>query len=197
MKKYLILGICLFAINTSVIAANETYEPCGCQNQNKCLDLATSMYNERYTMYNVLNLSADQEKCKNQIDRARYQALDVKYNQLMQEKYVLKKLCESNAERISIKKQEEIIKNCEKELKNCADKYDKEFLSILNSEQRAKFKSVRKMARKEMKYCKNNKAFYKRDPKVRPFGQAMYYTDTESVLCPVHKKWHIFGRQCK
>ncbi len=197
MKKLIILGICLLSLNSIVMAeSRNTYAPCGCNSQTKCLDLITSMYNERETMYNVLNLSADQAKCKEQIDKERYQALDVVFNQLMQEKYVLQKLCEGNADPSSIRKQELIVKNCEKQIKATADKYDHEFLSILNSEQRAKYKTIRKMAKKEIKYCRNNKAFYKRDPKLRPFGQKMYYTDTESVLCPTHKKWHIFGRKC-
>lgn len=197
MKKIIILGICLLSLNLNVLAdSRSTYAPCGCNAQTKCLDLITSMYNERETMYNVLNLSADQAKCKEQIDKERYQALDIIFNQLMQEKYVLQKLCEGNADKVSIKKQELIVKNCEKQIKATAEKYDHEFLSILNSEQRAKYKTITKMAKKEIKYCRNNKAFYKRDPKLRPFGQKMYYTDTESVLCPTHKKWHIFGRKC-
>lgn len=186
----------IILILTLIIFANPVFAHCGCESQTKCLDLITSMYNERQTMYNVLNLSADQEKCKDQIDKARYQALDIKYSQLMQEKYVLKKLCENNSDKAAIKKQEDIINKCEKEIKNCADKYDNEFLSILDSEQKAKYKSIKKMEKKEIKYCRKNKAFYKRDPKLRPFGQAMYYTDTQTRLCPVHKKWHIFGRKC-
>lgn len=198
MKKIIILGICLISLNLPVNAESRTtYAPCGCETQTKCLDLLTSMYNERETMYNVLNLSADQAKCKDQIDKERYQALDVVFNQMMQERYVLQKLCEGKADKSAIKKQEQIVKNCEKQIKDTADKYDHEFLSILDSEQRAKYKTVRKMAKKEINYCRNNKAFYKRDPKLRPFGQKMYYTDTKSVLCPAHKKWHLFGRKCK
>ena len=49
------------------------------------------------------------------------------------------------------------------------------------------------MERKEVKYCMKNKAFYKRDPKLRPFGEKMYYGEQNEVLCPVHKKWHMFG----
>ena len=42
-------------------------------------------------------------------------------------------------------------------------------------------------------YCLKKKAFYERDPKLRPFGEKMYYGEQNNVLCPVHKKWHIFG----
>ncbi len=198
MKKLTILFVLAILISSSVIAADKNNYPTGkYQVHTKCLDLMTSMYNERETMYNVLNLTQDQIKCKNQIDKERYQELDVVFNQLMQEKYVLKKLCENGADTASVKKQEKIIDTYEKKLKDTADKYDEEFLSILNSEQRSKYKTVKKMARKEIKYCQKNKAFYKRDPKLRPFGQAMYTTDNETSLCPKHKIWHLFGRKCR
>ena len=198
MKKILLLGLCILCLNNFVFAEENKNTNCECQNnknKTKCLDLATSMYNERFTMYNVLNLSADQAKIKDRLDKERYQALDIAFNQLMQEKYVLKKLCESNASEAAIKKQQKIVKKCEKCMKETAEKYDKEFLDILTVAQKAKFKSIRKMARKEMKYCRNNKAFYERDPQIRPFGQKMYYTDTQTLLCPTHKKWHLFGRK--
>ena len=41
------------------------------------------------------------------------------------------------------------------------------------------------------------KAFYKRDPKLRPFGEKMYYGEQNEVLCPIHKKWHLFGYKHK
>lgn len=198
MKKILLLGLAIFCLSCAVQAGEHSNQNCECpnmENKTKCLDLATSMYNERFTMYNVLNLSSDQAKIKDQLDKERYQALDVVFNQLMQERYVLKKLCENNASESAIKKQQKIIKDCEKCMRETADKYDKEFLDILTVAQKAKFKSIRKMARKEMKYCRNNKAFYERDPQIRPFGQKMYYTDTETRLCPTHKKWHLFGRK--
>ena len=53
------------------------------------------------------------------------------------------------------------------------------------------------MEKKEVKYCLKNKAFYKRDPKLRPFGEKMYYGEQNNVLCPVHKKWHLFGYKHK
>lgn len=195
MKKSLIIlfGICVLFNGISVFAQETSVPSCGCQNQTKCLDLITSMYNERATLYNVLNLSNDQLKCKDVIDKKRYEELGAKFRQYEQEKYVLAKLCEHNASQAAVKKQEKIVKCLECEMKCIANKYDKEFKSILNSEQKAKYNTVRKMERKEIKYCQKNKAFYKRDPKLRPFGQKMYYEEQNNVLCPVHNKWHLFG----
>lgn len=192
-KSFIIFGICVLLNGLSVNAEVVQTPSCGCQNQTKCLDLITSMYNERATLYNVLNLSNDQLKCKDVIDKKRYEELGTKFRQYEQEKYVLAKLCEHNASRDAIKKQQNVVKNLECEMKCIAKKYDKEFKSILNNEQKAKYNSVRKMERKEIKYCQKNKAFYKRDPNLRPFGQKMYYSEQNNVLCPVHNKWHLFG----
>ena len=98
---------------------------------------------------------------------------------------------ERKASEKALDKQEKVVKDIEKCMKQINKKYDKEFKTVLDSEQKSKLNTVRKMERKEIKYCQKNKAFYKRDPKLRPFGEKMYYT--EEKLCPVHKKWHIFG----
>ncbi len=203
IKKFLILVVCCFVYNTTafsqelgVMANGE--KACECNHSTKCLDLMTSMYNERATLYNVLNLSNDQQKCKDVIDQKRYEELGKLFKEYQQEEYVLSKMCEhSGASEFAVKKQEKVIKNIKKEMQKTADKYDKEFKSILSSEQKAKYNTVTKMKRKEIKYCMNDKAFYKRDPKLRPFGQKMYYGEQNNVLCPVHKKWHLFGYKHK
>ena len=200
MKKHvLIISICLilsgnfvFAGETTVFAENQRPD-CGCSKQTKCLDLMTSMYNERATLYNVLNLSNDQQKCKDVIDKKRYEELGEQFKLYEQEKFVLANMCKHNASEEAIKKQEKVVKDIEKCMKKIGKKYDKEFKSILSPEQKAKYNTVRKMEKKEIKYCMKNKAFYKRDPKLRPFGEKMYYGEQNNVLCPVHKKWHIFG----
>ena len=201
--KLLTLILCIIMLNSSVLAQEnkvfaENQKPnCGCSKQTKCIDLMTSMYNERATLYNVLNLSNNQQKCKDVIDKKRYEELGAQFRQYEQEKYVLDNMCKHNASEQAIKKQEKVVKNIEKCMKKIGEKYDKEFKSILNSEQKAKYNSVRKMKKKEIKYCLKNKAFYKRDPKLRPFGEKMYYGEQNNVLCPVHKKWHLFGYKHK
>ena len=178
--------------NVSTVSAMQKSD-CGCSKQTKCLDLMTSMYNERATLYNVLNLSNDQQKCKDVIDKKRYEELGKQFQEYEKEKYVLDKMCNHNASEAAVKKQEKVVKNIEKEMQKIGKKYDKEFKSVLNSEQKSKYNTVRKMERKEVKYFMKNKAFYKRDPKLRPFGEKMYYGEQNEVLCPVHNKWHLFG----
>ncbi len=184
----------LFFITTFIflLMGNMVYADCGCANQTKCLDLMTSMYNERAALYNVLNLSADQQKCKDVIDAQRYDELKAQFRKYEQEKFVLTRLNEHEVSKNSIKKQEKVVKDLEKCMQKTSEKYDKEFKSILNSEQKAKLKTIRKMEKSTIKYCQKNKAFYKKDPNLRPFGVKMYENES-NALCPVHKKWHLFG----
>ena len=157
----------------------------------------TSMYNKHATLYNVLNLSNDQQKCKDVIDKKRYEELQKQSQEYEKEKYVLDNMCKHNASEKALKKQKKVVENIKKNMQEIDKKYDKEFKSILNSEQKGKYNTVRKMEKKEVKYCIKNKAFYKRDPKLRPFGEKMYSGEQNEVLCPKHNKWHLFGYKHK
>lgn len=199
----------IILILTLILIGNLALADCGCERasdqglksstnvyaegeKTKCLDLMTSMYNERATLYNVLNLSADQQKCKDVIDAQRYDELKIQFQKYEQEKYVLARLNEHEVSKSSLKQQEKVVKDIEKCMQKITEKYDKEFKSILNSEQKAKLKTIRKMEKSTIKHCQKNKAFYKKDPNLRPFGVKMYENE-DSKLCPVHKKWHLFG----
>ncbi len=190
MKK-LVLIFALILIS-SPIFANESCENCM---QSKCVDLMDYMYNNRATLYNVLELSPDQQKCKDTIDKKYNEELELKYEQYNQEKFVLENMTKHGASESALKKQEKIINSLEKEMKGLNGKYEKEFCSVLSYEQRSKLRTIRRMERKTLNYCKKNKAFYKRDPRLRPFGEKMYVQ--ENRLCPIHKKWHLFGRKHK
>ena len=187
MKKILFL-ICLILIANPIFA----HECTNCQT-SKCTDLMTSMYDRRATMYNVLNLSCDQQKCKDTMDMHYLQEVGDKFEKYEQEKFVLNNMKKHNASDSALKKQKKIVRACEKNLENLNKKYEKEFKTILNSEQKSKFNTIAKMQKNEVKYCKKDKAFYKRDKNLRPFGEKMFYKDTEEILCPLHNKWHMFG----
>ena len=186
--KNLILLFTLIILTNPVLAQCPTGENC-----TKCMDLMTSMYDKRATMFNVLNLSADQQKCKDTMDTHYLQEVGDKFEKYEQEKFVLNNMKKHNASDSALKKQEKVVKNCEKSLENLNKKYEKEFKTILNSDQKSKFNTIVKMQKKEIRYCKKDKAFYKHDKNLRPFGEKMFYKDTEEVLCPVHNKWHMFG----
>lgn len=175
-----------------ILIGNFSFAECGCAKQSKCIDLMTTMYNERAALYNVLNLSSDQLKCKDVIDAKRYEELGEQFKKYEQEKYVLAKMQEHQASKEALAKQEKVVKDIDKCMQKISKKYDKEFKTVLNSEQKSKLNSIRKMEKKQIKYCQKNKAFYKPDPNLRPFGEKMYKNNDEK-LCPIHNKWHLFG----
>ena len=175
---------------TLILLANPVYA----QNDNKCTQLMDFMYDRRATMYNVLNLSPDQQKCKDTMDMKYLKEVGDKYQQYEQEKFVLNNMKKHGASTKALDKQAKVVNNLESYLQTLNDKYEKEFKSVLDSEQKAKFKTIKKMEKKELKYCKHNKAFYKRDPKLRPFGEKMYYENQEPKICPKHNKRHLFNR---
>lgn len=189
MKKLLVLLLILISSNIAFSS-----EDCGCSKQTKCLDLMTSRYNERAALYNVLNLSDDQQKCKDVIDKKRYDELGAEFKKYEQEKFVLDKMTNNGAGEKALKQQQNVVKNIEKCMKKISEKYDKEFRTVLNSQQKSKLKTIRKMEEKSIKNCQKNKAFYKQDPNLRPFGT---YGNPKQTLCPVHNKWHLFGRKHK
>lgn len=191
MKNLILISTIIIMLTSNCVNAE-----CVCPKQTKCIDLINTMYNERAALYNVLNLSADQQKCKDVIDLKRHEELNIQLKKYEQEKFVLAKLNEHEASSGAIKQQEKVVKNIEKCMQDITKKYDKEFKSILNSEQRAKLRTIRKMEKNTVKYCQKNKAFYKQDPNLRPFGVKMY-ENNDNNLCPVHKKWHIFGYKHK
>lgn len=176
-------------------AAAETQKT-NCGYQDKCIELMTTIYNDRATLYNVLNLSYDQIKCKDVIELKRYDELGVEFKKYEQEKYVLSRLCEHNASKEAIRKQKKVVNDIEKCMQKINQKYDKEFKSVLNSEQKSKLNSIRKIEKKEVKRRQKNKPLYKQDPNLRPFGEKMYSPENQK-LCPVHKKWHLFGYKHK
>ena len=182
--KNLILILALIFIVNPVFAAD-------CTNKSKCIDLMSAMYDKRAAMFNVLNLSADQQKCKDTMDKKYLEEVGNKFEQYEQEKFVYNNMKKHNASNSALKQQAKRVKNIENCLENLNKKYEHEFKTILNAEQKSKFNTIKKMEKKELKYCQKDKAFYKRDPKLRPFGEKMYYQ--EDALCPVHNKWHMFG----
>lgn len=193
MKRVVLFVVFLLLINPVWAEDNSVYSKVP-----KCIDLETSMYNKRATLYNVLNLTPDQQKCKDTMDMNYLKEVGDKFEKYSQEKYVLNNLRKHNASKSAIKQQEKVVKNLEKQLEGLEDKYLKEFMTILTSEQKAKVRNIRKMEKGEKGYSKKQKPFYKHDSKLRPFGENMYYGDnSQNVLCPVHNKYHLFGRKHK
>lgn len=111
MKKIVISITILTLFLTSNVQAGtkpitiDNTPSCSYNKQTKCIDLMTSMYNKHATLYNVLNLSNDQQKCKDVIDKKRYEELKKQFQEYEKEKYVLDNMCKHNASEKALKKQ--------------------------------------------------------------------------------------------
>ena len=178
MKKYIILSVSafLFCINTffaECLQAANIFEPeTGCvnnsqisayKNQNKCRELIQQMFDDRAAVYNVLNLSSEQKKCKDDIEKRRYEELDTKIE-------IFERLCASQADQTTLKKQKKLLKNLEKDIDNIMFKYDKEFKCILSQTQKTKYNNIQRIKEKDIKQWRKGKKLFKQDPNLRPFG---------------------------
>lgn len=131
-----------------------------------------NMYNRRAALYNVLNLSKEQQKSKDEIDK-KYKLLSAQmYEEWKKEQYVLKNMEKYQTGNKTLKSQEKIVQDIEYDMKNLNKKYDNELKTILKKEQLDKLKTIRKIEKKALKHCKKDKALYKHDENVRIFGQA-------------------------
>lgn len=207
-KKWVILGFCAilnistgFCAEITVCPENNLLAPTACESvsvkktTNKCAELVARMYNDRAATYNVLNLTPPQKKCKDEIEKRRYQEIDTKVNILEQELYVLEKLeCNPQANKTAIEKQKKVIKDAKKDIDKTMKKYDKEFKTMLCGEQKAKYNSIQRMKRKDLKKCERNKPVVKQDPNLQPFGQPYYYDEN---ACPKHGFKHLFKHKCR
>lgn len=162
--------------------------------KSKCSDLVERIMNNRPATYNVLNLTPQQRKYMENIEKCRFEELDKKINVLEQEIYVLKKLqCNPQANASAIKQQEKVIKNTKKEIDKIAKKYDKEFKAMLSGEQKAKYNFIQRMKKKDIKRCSKKKPLYKQDPHFQEFGKPYLYDED---VCPKHGIKHWFKRKC-
>ena len=161
MKKFIFI---VFGLLISVSAqAQNIYE-------NKCTDLMTNLKDNRAVLFNVLNLSKEQQGYKDKIDK-NYEALFAQaYENYNREKFILENLKKHNASNNALRKQQRIVKNTEDKIFELCNKSDKEYKSILNNYQYSKLKSIKQSERSALKYCRRVKAFYKTDENFRPFG---------------------------
>ena len=107
----------LFLISLLIIA-NPVLAECSSSKDSKCIDLMSSMYDRRATLFNVLNLSADQQKCKDTMDMNYLKEVGDKFEKYEQEKFVYNNMQKHNASKRALRKQEKVVKNLQKDLES-------------------------------------------------------------------------------
>jgi len=128
-------------------------------------------YGHRQITYNAVGLTKEQVAQKEAIDAKRFEDLQPKYEYLDNEVFTLRKLRASNAKKSQIKKQEYTVKKIRKNIDKIDKKYDKEFMSCLTSLQKAKYRDIQRLHRRDI-YLKINDADSKYYDEGMPiFGQ--------------------------
>lgn len=117
--------------------------------------VADKVARDKELMYAVLNLTPDQKTRAEALD-AKTKANAVKYyRKVRTEAKRLNELKKRKASFFAIYKQKHILNAAKRDMKNYIISSNREFLSILDKDQKAKFKELQKAKRQEMKDYKN------------------------------------------
>lgn len=196
MKKVLlVLGLCLISTTMPVFAEDEANTPCEVsiieeQNYDYAPQLIEKIKFQRNSIYNALNLTPSQIKCKNEIEQKRYEALEPELKKFCLAKKKLEnaeKKCDKNA----IRQAEKELKPIRKCIRKISTKYDKQFMEVLNSDQRAKYRMIRKLKRSDIKKLQKKQKNGAKPSDLKPFGekisQAAYMEQQHNKTCLWHK----------
>lgn len=196
MKKVLlVLCLCLISTSMPVFAEDEANTPCEVSIiEEKTYDYAAQLIEtiklQRNSIYNALNLTPSQIKCKNEIEAKRYEALEPELKKFCLAKKKLKD-AETKCDKNAIKQTEKELKPIRKCIRKISTEYDKEFMKILNSDQRAKYRMIRKLKRNDLKKLQKMHKNGEKPSDLKPFGekisQAAYMEQQHQKTCLWHK----------
>ncbi len=160
----------------------------------KCSELINKIRFEKNTLYNVLNLSAEQQKLREEIEFRRQQELQEPVETLRCERQKLRNLAQTAYDTPEYKKQRSATKKAWKKVQKGLKKYDREFLKILCSTQKSKYKEIVRLTRRDIRYCYLNKKSSPKNPYLNTFGK----NDAKDLcdVCEQHSRTHLFNRQC-
>lgn len=175
MKKFLSLIICISCTILPTFAESiiiqSSYTSCSTTNKNSMqyANYINKIKKERATISNALQLSEEQSKKRMDLILNTNKCLNEKLSSLYSENLKLR-ILQSSKNTEETKKQEQCIKNIEKEINDIISDENKEFKKILNHEQRSKLRMIQKLQRKAEKDAKHKKDYYKSNPKMRQFA---------------------------
>lgn len=182
MKKNIFITLVCLIFLASTAQAKCTCQTCNCKVQKTCdysiINNNANSFNtfseqikkERLAISNALALTEEQTKCKIEITKKYSAELNCKLKEFYETNCKLKALNASKASKEAIAEQEENLKRIKNEISDIVSNENKEFKKILDHQQRSKLRMIQKLERKAVKSCKNQKDYYKSNPKMRPFG---------------------------
>lgn len=142
------------------------------------------LYKDRCVVYNALNLTCEQAKIKDDLDKAKIQEMSEILPVLYKEQDCLKTLKANNAKKSEIRKQERNVKKIEKQIDKIDKRYEKEFKKHLTGLQKSKFHNIERLQKRDLKKC--NKGECRELPKgMRPFAPG--YGTKQNCQCEQNK----------
>lgn len=173
-RSFILFGLCAVLCVPSVYAAEEE-PPCEItiiEQHDYSTQLVEVIRMQRDTIYNALNLTPDQIKCKNEIEKKRYLELEPALKNFCIFKKELKDAQAKNDKEL-ICAAEKKLQTAKKDIQKISSKYDKEFMKILDSNQRAKYRMIRKLKRNDLKKQQAVQKYGAKPTDVKPFGLKM------------------------
>jgi len=158
----------------------------------RCAQLINKIRFQRNTLYNVLGLSDEQEELKDEIETRRHEAMQEYKDTFEAEKKKLRLMAQTCYNSKEYKQQRKITQKAWKKLDRGHRKFDREFMKILCRSQRAKYKEIVRLTRRDIRYCYLNHKSCPKDPYINTFGK----NDAKPLcnICPKHEKAHLFNR---
>ncbi len=199
-KRLIVLGLCATLTSSPVFAdypegatGSDTrqYEVGTTQNYNYSYQLLVRIKKQREILYNALNMTQEQIKCKNEIDKKRYAELEPALEKLCLEDKKFKDLKQRCADKKTLKQQEKGLNSARKNIQEISAKYDKEFYKILTHNQRSKYSMIRKLKRDDLKKYRKVQEKGRKPSDLKPFGenvlQPEYNQEQHGNNCIWHK----------
>ena len=208
MKRGLILmGLCAIILASGTAFAeypegcsdnaSKQYEVGTTQNYNYSYQLLTRIKKQREILYNALNLTQAQVKCKNEIDKKRYAELEPALEKLCREDKNVKDLKKRCASKKEIRKQEKELNTARKNIQEISAKYDKEFDKILTRDQRNKYSMIRKLKRDDLKKYRKIQEKGRKPSDLRPFGEKIRQPEYKEEQHDKNCFWHNMLKKMK
>ena len=136
----------------------------------RCSQLIQKIRAQKNTLYNVLNLSSEQQELKDEIEFRRKAEMQPYIEAYKCEKQKLRALAQTSYDSAEFKQQRKITKKAWKKIEKLYKKYDREFMKILCTTQKTKYKELVKLTKRDIKYCRLNRKACPKNPYINTFG---------------------------
>lgn len=154
MYKFFIISVLLFGIFCGVNSPAYAACPvnCGCVNTQSGYD-CNILYKDKCVLYNALNLTCEQAKCKEELEKKKVQKMSEVLPAYYSANDCLKKLEAANAPKKELKKQRKEVKKLEKQIEDIDECFQKEFKKHLTSLQKSKYNEIERLQKREIEKC--------------------------------------------